>query len=221
MPNTKIIKKAIKRISPPIIFNFAKKCKFIILKYKYRYLGRPITQFETYKARNRRTREGFFQKYCNGLGLDIGFGGDLLCDNCQGWDYEHGDAQYLKGIGDEEFDFVYSGHTLEHMVDPAVSLTNWWRVLKKGGYLMIYIPHRDLFEKKETLPSRWNDDHKSYFLLDEDEKPDTIGAVPLIERCLDGCKIIYAKVCDEGFAVIDPLLHSQGEYSIEVVMRKI
>ena len=27
-----------------------------------------------------------FEKYCNGNGLDIGYGGDILCDNCQGFD---------------------------------------------------------------------------------------------------------------------------------------
>ena len=221
MPLPKPIKKFIKRVTPPPIFDNAKKFQFFILKHKYRHFGRPVTNFETHKARERRTREGFFKKFCNGKGLDIGFGGDLLCDNCRGWDYEHGDAQYLMGIDDEQFDFVYSGHTLEHMVDPAVSLINWWRVLKIGGYLMIYIPHRDLFEKKKTLPSHWNYDHKSFFLLDKDEAPDTIGVIPLIERTLDGYKMIYAKVCDEGFAVDDPLLHSQGEYSIELVLKKL
>jgi SAM-dependent methyltransferase len=107
------------------------------------------------------------------------------------------------------------------MVDPAVSLQNWWRVLKSGGHMIIYIPHRDLFEKKKTLPSNWNDDHKQYFLLDKDEAPDTIGAVPLIERTLTDFEIIYAKVCNEGFTITDPLIHSDGEYSIEVVLKKL
>ena len=87
--------------------------------------------------------------------MDIGFGGDSIVPNATGWDFEHGDAQYLKGLNDEQFDFVYSSHTLEHMQDPAVALKNWYRVLKKGGYLIIYIPHRDLYESKKTLPSKF------------------------------------------------------------------
>ena len=129
----------------------------------YRLGGRPKQQGETSKTRQRRTREAFFERYFNGRGLDIGFGGDLLTPNCVGWDFEHGDAQSLKGIDDSKFDFVYSSHTLEHMTMPDISLLNWWRVLKSGGYLILYVPHRDLYEKRETLPSRWNSDHKHFF----------------------------------------------------------
>src|SRR3970282_1033769 len=99
-----------------------------------------------------------------GRGLDIGFGGDLLTPNCRGWGFEHGDAQYLRGIGDAAFDFVYAGHPLEHLADPAGSLRNWWRVLKPGGHLIIYLPHRDLYEKRTQLPSPWNPDHKFFYL---------------------------------------------------------
>ena len=156
-----------------------------------------------------------------GSGLDIGFGGDLVVPNAKGWDFEHGDAQYLKGLNDEQFDFVYSSHTLEHMQDHAVALKNWYRVLKKGGYLIIYIPHRDLYEKKKTLPSRFNPNHTAFFLIDNDEAPDTIGIIPLIKRNLNNYEIIYAKECNEGHTVSDPELHSNGEFSIEVVLKKL
>lgn len=188
--------------------------------FKYRRFGRPIQMLESAKSKARRQREGFFEKYCQGLGLDIGYGGDLLCPNCQGWDIEHGDAQYLQGLPAEHFDFVYSSHTLEHMVEEKVALQNWWHVLKTGGYLILYIPHRDLYEKKRTLPSKWNGDHKHFFLLDQDDPPDTIGIVPLIESVLTDSEIIYAKVCNDGNTITDPNLHSNGEYSIEVVIKK-
>src|SRR5258708_29253972 len=100
-------------------------------------MGRSGTPAETTKAKGRRQRDGFFQKYCNGSGLDIGFGGDLLSDNCAGWDFEHGDAQFLRGVPDSKYDFVYASHTLEHMVSVEISLRNWWRVLKPGGFLII------------------------------------------------------------------------------------
>lgn len=176
---------------------------------------------ETSKAKSRRQVEGFFCKYCTGRGLDIGFGyDDLVTPKCRGWEYEDGNAQYLKGIPDNEFDFIYSSHTLEHLIDPAVALQNWWRVIKPGGYLILYIPHRDLFEKRTRLPSIWNNDHKHFFLLDRDDPPDTLGIIPLIERSLPDAAIIYAKECTQGYAITDPNLHSNGEYSIEVVVRK-
>jgi SAM-dependent methyltransferase len=107
------------------------------------------------------------------------------------------------------------------MINPDVALKNWYRVLKKGGYLIIYIPHRDLYEKKNALPSRFNPTHTHFFLIDRDELPDTLGIIPLIKRNLTGYEIIYAKICDLGHTILDPMLHSDGEYSIEVVVKKI
>jgi hypothetical protein len=182
--------------------------------------GRPPRAAETSKAAPRREREGFFAAYCQGKGLDIGYGDDLLAPNCQGWDIEDGDAQYLHGVPPESFDFVYSSHTLEHLQDPALALANWWTAVKPGGYLILYIPHRDLYEKKMTLPSRFNPDHRHFFLLDREAPPDTLGIVPLIERTLAGFEIVYARECSEGHTTRDPLIHSDGEYSIEVVIRK-
>jgi SAM-dependent methyltransferase len=188
--------------------------------FVFRTFGRPRKDLESTKARERREREGFFAKYCNGSGLDIGYGGDLLVPNCKGWDVEHGDAQLVAGVLDHSYDFVYSSHTLEHMVDPVVSLLNWWRVVKPGGLLILYIPHRDLYEKRRILPSRWNLDHKHFFLLDRDDPPHTKGILGLIDQALTGHQVLYAKECSEGHTIIDSEIHSDGEYSIEVVVRK-
>jgi len=133
---------------------------------------------------------------------------------------EHGDAQILKGIADETYDFVYSSHTIEHLPDPSEAIKNWFRVLKHGGYLIIYLPHRDLYEKKKELLSRFNSNHIHYFLIDQDDEPNTIGIIPFIKRSLTGVEIIYAKECNEGHTITDPLKHSDGEYSIEVVVKK-
>ncbi|MCL5022895.1 MAG: class I SAM-dependent methyltransferase [Nitrospirae bacterium] len=141
-------------------------------------------------------------------------------EGCTGWDFENGDAQFLEGIADSFFDFVYSSHTLEHMVTPEIALRNWWRVLKPGGFLALYVPHRDLYEKKKELPSRWNDDHRHFFLPDRDEPPATTGILPLIRRALSGYSIEYIKECNEGHTITDPEIHSDGEYSIEAVIRK-
>jgi len=218
---TSSFKKIIKRLTPNFFLKAMMKFEYPVLKILYKYFSRPVTQLETAKAKTRRFNEKFFSKYCNGSGLDIGYGGDILINGCRGFDFEHGDAQYLKGLKAESFDYVYSGHTLEHMTDESLALKNWWRVVKPGGYLILYIPHRDLYEKRKSLPSQWNPDHKHLFLLDKDEEPDTVGVVPLIAKSLIGYEIEYAKVCDEGYVSHGPNSHSDGEYSIEVVLKKM
>jgi SAM-dependent methyltransferase len=182
--------------------------------------GRKPAETETAKARPRRLSEGFFDLYCQGRGLDIGYGGDLVCDNARGWDIEDGDAMYLEGLVDGSFDFVYSSHTLEHMVDPGVALNNWWRVLKPGGILILYVPHRDLYEKKKDLPSRWNLDHKHFFLPQHDEPPVTLGLLPLLQSSVSPFELVYLKTCSVGHTITDSQLHSDGEYSIEAVLIK-
>jgi len=215
------MKEKLKNFLPGSIWNILQWEKRNLLVFKYRFIGRPFVPGETTKAHSRRVREGFFDNYCIGEGLDIGFGSDLIIKDAKGYDFEHGNAQYLKGVKDDLFDFVYSSHTIEHLSDPAEGVKNWFRVVKPGGYMILYLPHRELYEKKKTLPSRFNLDHRHFFLIDRDEAPDTIGIVPLIERNLNDFEIIYAKECSEGFTITDPLVHSDGEFSIEVVVRKI
>ncbi len=215
------MKSPLKRILPDRLIDVFRPLYDSIRDRKFKYFGRPRVPGESSKAKARREREGFFEKYCKGRGLDIGYGGDLLVPNCQGWDFENGDAQYLYGLENESFDFVYSSHTLEHMVDPMMALQNWWRVIKPDGYLLVYIPHRDLYEKKTRLPSRWNPDHKHFFLPEDDDPPDTLGVAPLLNRSLSGFKIEYLKECRDGWTITDPEIHSNGEYSIEFVLRKI
>ena len=215
------MKRIFKRIIPEEKLAGIKPIFRTLEKHSYRLWGRPSKSGETSKALTRRVRENFFSGFCQGKGLDIGYGGDLLCNNCVGFDVENGNAQYLKEIQDNQFDFVYSSHTLEHLNEPELALKNWWRVLKEGGYLILFLPDRNLYEKKLTLPSRWNPDHKYFFLMDHDEEPDTIGVIPMIQRSLTNYEIIYVKECNEGHTVTEPETHSDGEYSIEAVIRKL
>lgn len=214
------MRKLLQKVAPKAVWRLLKKQSLRYKRIKYRIIKRKTKAGATSKAKSRRIREKFFEKFCHGKGLDIGYGGDLLAENCQGLDLEDMDAHYLVGIEDETFDFVYSSHTLEHLFKPQLALKNWWRVLKPGGYLILYLPDRDLFEKKKTLPSRWSVSHECYFLLDKDEPPDTIGVLALIKRTLSNYEIVYGKICSEGHTITDPLIPSDGEYSIEAVVKK-
>jgi SAM-dependent methyltransferase len=215
------IKEKLRKHLPGRIWTILSWAKNKWLIFRYRNFGRTYCPAETSKAHARREKEGFFDLYCKGKGLDVGFGGDPIIKNVEGFDFEHGDAQFLNGVKDYCYDFVYSSHTIEHLPDPYAAIKNWFRVVKPGGYLILYIPHRDLYEKKKTLPSVFNPTHLHFFLPDRDEEPDTIGILPLIERSIENYQLIYLKVCDAGLNIKDSLTHSEGEYSVEVVLKKL
>lgn len=175
---------------------------------------------ETGKAKNRRILEGFFDKYCKGKGIDIGCGQDPITPDCVQWDRTEGDAHFMRGISPNTYDFVYSSHCLEHLDNPDVALFTWFRILKVGGFLILFVPHRDLYEKKKILPSRFNKDHKNFYLIDRHEKPCTIGIVPFVVECLRNYRFIYVKECSDGYVWTKDEEHSVGEYSIELVLQK-
>lgn len=122
---------------------------------------------ETTKSRELMVREGYIQ-LLRGRGLDIGCGDDPIRplnepgNSVHGWDKAQGDAQYLNGVKDATYDWVYSSHCLEHMVNVVEALGNWLRVLKPGGYLQVVVPDYTLYEQL-NWPSRYNSDHKHSF----------------------------------------------------------
>jgi SAM-dependent methyltransferase len=184
----------------------------------------------TRNAKARRQKSQFFEKYCRGRGIDIGCGDDWLFPDIDAIDKNpnipnaiHMDAQYETACLKETYDFVYSSHCLEHMIDPEVALKNWYRILKPGGYLIIVVPHRDYYEKKDQLPSNHNRDHKYFFLPFQAFLPNTLSLYHLL-RTLDNTSIVYINEC------IDHLALSKGgivclndelvEWSIEAVVQK-
>jgi SAM-dependent methyltransferase len=120
---------------------------------------------ETKKSHGLRVRRGDFNEFLRGNGIDIGCGKDCLqieSGTVRPWDLQDGDAQLMASISDNEFDFVYSSHCLEHMHDVRQTLTNWVRILKPGGVLYFTVPDYVLYEKM-TWPSMFNGDHKQSF----------------------------------------------------------
>jgi SAM-dependent methyltransferase len=120
---------------------------------------------ETSKCYQLRKARGDFDSYLKGNGIDIGSGPDPLKveqGSVRPWDLPDGDAQLLPGVPDNQLDFVYSSHCLEHMRDVPESLKNWTRVLKPGGFLYVVVPDYLLYEKM-NWPSMFNGDHKQSF----------------------------------------------------------
>lgn len=86
--------------------------------------------------------------YCRGLGLDLGCGGQKIFPDAIGIDTGFGHKGNLNGditdlpFKDDLVDYVFSSHALEDIEDTIATLREWWRVIKVGGHLVLYLPHK-------------------------------------------------------------------------------
>ncbi|MCH9835299.1 class I SAM-dependent methyltransferase, partial [bacterium] len=117
-------------------------------------------------------------EYTNGVGLDLGCGHSkafphfIGVDNGHHWGTAGADiavktCEDLSIFAGQSMDFVFSSHLLEHIQDTKVALKEWWRVLKVGGRLCLYLPHKDLYPNCGQPGS--NPDHKHDFMPDDIE----------------------------------------------------
>lgn len=94
------------------------------------------------------------EKYCRGLGLDIGPGTNRLAptvlsidwyphfDTDLIWNCWHEDKWNPYPFRDERFDFVFASHVLEDFPPHQIQqvFDEWLRLIKPGGYLVILVP---------------------------------------------------------------------------------
>lgn len=189
---------------------------------------------ETAKAFERRKALGWFDKYILGNCIDIGCGrlesvpGEIikLTDNCTLHDKDMCDAHYMDWYIDEFFDTVHASHVLEHLEHPGLAIQNWWRILKKGGHLIISVPDRDLYERQLELPSRWNTDHKSMFIKQGEPNAWTYELKWLVLFAIgekypeDKPEVVYYEIANTCTNAADKSQHGDGEYSIEIIVKK-
>lgn len=83
-----------------------------------------------------------------------------------GWQFEPdvkvADCSELGQFATGGWDAVFSAHTLEHIKDFEAALKEWWRLVKVGGHLCLYLPHKDFYPNIGQAGS--NPDHKHDFL---------------------------------------------------------
>lgn len=176
----------------------------------------------------------FINRYFVGRGLDIGGKPDPLCLYqelfCQmgpvrTWDWEDGDAQFLEGVADDEYDFVHSSHCLEHLVDPIEGLINWFRVVRPGGYLVVTVPDEDLYEQG-VFPSTFNRDHKWTFTIMKlrSWSERSLNVVDLIRKLGESAELIRIEQLAATYRYdlprYDQTLTPVGECGIEFIVRK-
>jgi predicted SAM-dependent methyltransferase len=116
---------------------------------------------ETAKIRDR------VLKYCEGYGVDLGCGDDKIKSEAIGVDtkFDGWNLNEKLYFFNSVFDYVYSSHCLEHLIDYKRALTDWVRILKPGGHIILYLPHADYYKYK-ILPNgdiEFNPEHLHEF----------------------------------------------------------
>ena len=122
------------------------------LRAKILVYAAPRKVSETSKCRASMAR------FCQGDGMDVGFGGDPIVPHAICLDLPHayaryencaqhlrGDAQDLRWFRDGSLDWIYSSHVLEDFEDTRSVLDEWLRVLRPGGYLVLYLPDEQTY----------------------------------------------------------------------------
>lgn len=74
-------------------------------------------------------------------------------------------CEKLTQFASQSWDAVFSSHLLEHIKDYKAALREWWRVVKRGGHLVLYLPHRDFYPNIGHELA--NPDHKHDFVPDD------------------------------------------------------
>lgn len=94
------------------------------------------------------------EPYLQGFGIDVGCGNDKVTPRTIGLDCRQlpcvtiqRQFDDLKLFGSKQFEYVYSSHFLEHIENPKGMLKEMKRVLKKDGFLILYLPDPNLYKE--------------------------------------------------------------------------
>lgn len=116
-------------------------------------------------------------RYTRGRGLDLGCGSDKAFPHFIGVDNGDHDENFgfrsaadvmvktcekLDIFASASMDFVFSSHLLEHIENTKETLTEWWRLVRPGGYMILYLPHKNLYPNigsKDANPTHVHDFH--------------------------------------------------------------
>jgi SAM-dependent methyltransferase len=180
---------------------------------------------EVRKTVRARLESGFFECYLGGANvLDIGYRGNSpdnqpIVPHAIGVDlgYPGYDGKTLP-FEDMTQDAVHSSHCLEHIPDPIAALAEWFRVLRHGGYLVLTVPHQQLYERKPTPTSRWGGNEHLRFYSPASLLTELETALPLGEFRIRSLQDNDAGF-DYGLAPEQPPIHCC--YEIEVVVQRI
>lgn len=109
--------------------------------------------------------------YCRGCGLDMGCGDEKIVPTAIGVDVggkaniqvDMSEPNSLRMFADNHFDYVFSSHCLEDFYVPEVMLAEWWRLIRPGGYLILYGPDPDYYPRVGTSGANPGHKHDLYW----------------------------------------------------------
>lgn len=136
--------------------------------------------------------------YCRGNGVDLGSSGDPVVPHAIQVDlpsdqYKHYNTTRPEAIiqwrgsavdlpfKDSVLDFVHSSHLLEDFVDWTPLLSEWDRVLKSGGHMIIAVPDHGRFRAAVARGQGDNLSHKH-----ESHVGELTAALPYYHPIMDG-----------------------------------
>lgn len=190
--------------------------------FKYQGIWDRKVGTESQRTYEDKIKNGFFDTYMKGEGLDIGYAGyvqgcNSILPNAVGIDlnFPGYDGKTLPFL-DNSQDYVYSSHTLEHVIDYKMFIKEAYRVTKIGGYIVTIVPHQFLYEKKKDLPSRYNGSHYRFYT--------PASLLKEFEESLEpnSYRVRLLEDEDQGFTYdLPPETHSGGCYQILSVLQKI
>ena len=104
----------------------------------------------------------FAKHFCKGYGYDIGYSREeWKFPDARGIDLGV-DEYHANNLPNEEVDYIYSSHCLEHVDNWIDTLEYWISKLKPNGVLFLYLPD---FSQKYWRP--WNNRKHKHCLMPE------------------------------------------------------
>lgn len=150
--------------------------------------------------------------YVTGDGLDIGCGGRSITPEMKTLDIDpKKEPDIVAGMDnipcpDESFDYVVAQHALEHIDDQEKALTEWVRILRKGGYILIIHPDVQYTGVQKPIadnPGLQNDPYNKHYH----------------ERTLNQFIEFIMPLQRIGFTLVDSGV-AMGNWSFYIILRK-
>lgn len=98
-------------------------------------------------------------EFCQGPGADIGAGRRTLRPDTIRVDVspetkpDHVATATHLPFADGELDFIFSGHTIEHVLEPQQALREWLRCVRVGGHVCVVVPDTRFTGGQNTDPT--------------------------------------------------------------------
>jgi hypothetical protein len=129
----------------------------------------------------------------------------------------------MEGVEDNQYNFVHSSHCLEHLNNVYVAMSNWIRITKPGGFIIVTVPDEDMYEHL-CWPSPHNPDHKWSFTIykTRSKMPRSINIVDLCLHFADQIQVEkIQQIRDFWVETKEDLTQKHNpECAIEFVFRK-